>query len=189
MSENLIHLQIDRGKEEELAYADASTNPRILEDIYTRWVTPVYKYLYSRTGNKEDAQDITSFTFLAVLKALPRYHHKGHFEAWLFTIARNQMVDFVRKHKHESQLSDTNEIVQSIPSPTVEMTQQDDIHTLRVLISSLREDEQELLRLRYTADLAFAEIGLLLNRNEDAIKKSIYRLQEKLQKMLEGENE
>jgi RNA polymerase sigma-70 factor (ECF subfamily) len=189
MSENLIHLQIDRGKEEELAYADAATNPRILEDIYTRWVTPVYKYLYSRTGNKEDAQDITSFTFLAVLQALPRYHHKGHFEAWLFTIARNQMVDFVRKHKHESQLSDTNEIVQSIPSPTVEMTQQDDIHTLRVLISSLREDEQELLRLRYTAGLAFAEIGLLLNRNEDAIKKSIYRLQEKLQKMLEGENE
>lgn len=70
MSENLIHLQVDRGKEEELAYEDAATNPRILEDIYTHWVTPVYKYLYSRTGNKEDAQDITSFTFLAVLKSL-----------------------------------------------------------------------------------------------------------------------
>ncbi len=80
-------------------------------------------------------------------------------------------------------------LCRAIPSPTVDVTQQDDIHTLRGLISSLREDEQELLRLRYTAGLAFAEIGLLLNRNEDAIKKSIYRLQEKLQKLLEGENE
>lgn len=189
MPENLIHQQVDGALPEDLAYADAATNPRMIEDIYTRWVTPVYKYLYSRTGNKEDAQDITSFTFLAVLKALPRYRHKGHFEAWLFTIARNQMVDFVRKHKHESQLSDTDKIVQTIPSPTFDVTQQDDIHSLRGLINRLREDEQELLRLRYTAGLAFAEIGLLLNRNEDAIKKSIYRLQEKLQKMLEGENE
>jgi RNA polymerase sigma-70 factor, ECF subfamily len=189
MPEKLIQLQDDGGVAGELAYADAAANPRIIEEIYTRWVTPVYKYLYSRTGNKEDAQDITSFTFLAVLKALPRYRHKGHFEAWLFTIARNQMVDFLRKHKHESQLSDTDEIVEGIPSPTVDVTQQDDIHTLHGLISSLREDEQELLRLRYTAGLAFSEIGLLLNRNEDAIKKSIYRLQEKLQKLMEGENE
>lgn len=173
---------------EELSYSNAATDPYAFELIYNKWVNPVYKYLISRAWNKEDAQDITSQTFVAVLQALPRYRHNGHFEAWLFTIARNQLLDYQRKHKRESDFPESDEMPGTSLTSEGDPKHLEEVSHLRDMIHGLRGEEQELLRLRYTAGLAFGEIARLMNRNEDAIKKSIYRLQEKLQRMLEVEN-
>jgi RNA polymerase sigma factor (sigma-70 family) len=189
MPEIIIKQPFENIAAEDLPYAKAATDPHAFEAIYDKWVTPIYRYLFSRAGNKEDAQDVTSQTFMAVLQALPRYRHNGHFEAWLFTIARNQLLDFQRKHKRERDFPENDEMLRGLPASEGDPMQLEEINLLRDMVRGLRNEEQELLRLRYTAGLPFVEIAGLMNRNEDAIKKSIYRLQEKLQKMLEGENE
>ena len=57
------------------------------------------------------------------------------------------------------------------------------------MIIALSDEEQELIRLRYAAELGFAEIARLLNRKEDAVKKSLYRLLDRLQNRLEEHND
>jgi len=80
------------------------------------------------------------------------------------------------------------ENAEKVPAKTdvlQQVIQTEQIATLAELISALPEEEQELIRLRYIAELSFSEMGRLLNRNEDAVKKSLYRLLARLQSQLE----
>lgn len=67
--------------------------------------------------------------------------------------------------------------------------QKQDIQRLNELIKALPLEEQELIYLRYVAELAFSDIAIILRRKEDTVKKSIYRLQGRLRRILEAENE
>jgi RNA polymerase sigma factor (sigma-70 family) len=69
--------------------------------------------------------------------------------------------------------------------PPAEVSQADEVARLRSVIGSLPEDEQELIHLRYVTELRFADIAILLGRSEDAVKKSLYRLQARLKSLLE----
>ena len=164
-------------------------DPAMFQYIYLQWVTPVYKYVFSRIGNQQDAEDITAQVFMRAFKAFPRYKHRGVFSAWLFAIVRNQVNGVLRKKKPV----EVSLIVAIHSTATIDMldniSQKDDINRLIKLIRELSDEDQELIRLRYIAELKFAEIGEVLNRNEDAVKKALYRLQEKLKTLLEEKHE
>ena len=162
----------------------AQKSPALFQTIYERWAVPVYQYFHFRTGDQPSTEDLTSQLFLAAYQALPRYRHQGHFAAWLFTIARNLAHDYHRKIAREVPLEQA-ELIVSPQDPQGEVIQADEIRRLREIILRLSDDEQELIRLRYVAELSFADMAIVLNRREDAIKKSLYRLQARLQSLLE----
>jgi RNA polymerase sigma-70 factor (ECF subfamily) len=153
------------------------------QPLYARWVTPVYKYLLFQLGSPADAEDLTSQTFLKAFQALPTYRPTARFAAWLFTIARNLLRDFYRRSRREVDIDAAGEL--STSDFRGECEQREEIAALRRLIRSLPEEERELIRLRYVARLSFAEIGDLLGKREDAVKKSLYRLHTRMQTMLE----
>ncbi|MCE5207197.1 MAG: sigma-70 family RNA polymerase sigma factor [Chloroflexi bacterium] len=162
--------------------------PEAFEQLYLRHVQPVFRYLYSRLGNRADAEDATAETFLAALNGFASYRHKGYFSAWLFSIARHKAVDIYRKDREPAALDDTTDIAGDVD------ILEDVIHNQRrealtCLIAALPEEEHDLLRLRYTAGLSYSEIGQLLNRSEGAIKKTIYRLLARLESQLEDYHE
>lgn len=163
---------------------DALKDPVIYQTIYDRWVEKVYHFFYFRTNNPTWAEDLTSQLFLSAYQALPRYYPRGHFAAWLFTIARNLWKEYYRKSSREVSL----EIATNIPFAadiSDEVTHLDEIAHLRQLIQSLPENEQELIQLRYVSGLSFADMAIVLKKNESAVKKSLYRLQARLLSLME----
>lgn len=158
-----------------------------LAQIYDAYAKPIYRYHYSRTGNPADAEDLTSQTFMAVLEALPRYQHRGRFTAWMFQIARNKVMDHFRRNHNLSDMLET--VADTAQAEALEAVYQNESHTkLKALMQLLEEEERELLRLRFTAELSFVQIGQILGRTEDAVRKSTRRILDRLAVQMEAQH-
>ena len=165
--------------------AAAQRDPRAFGRLYALYVQPLFRYLYSRIGGVPEAEDVTAQTFLAALEAFGRYRHDGHFAAWLFSIARYKAADYFRQQNKQVPLEDAESV--AADSDLL----QGAIHrersaALAKLVAALPEEDRDLIRLRYVAELSFSEIGRLLGRSEDAAKKALYRLLARLQSQLEN---
>ncbi len=162
----------------------ARREPAAFSAIYDRYVGPIFRYIYSRVGNTPDAEDLTAQTFLSALESLPRYRERGTFSAWLFAIAHSKIMDHFRRKDPGTLLEDQS----PLPVVTSQVELADQATRLAPLIHALDEHEQELIRLRFVADLSFAEMAALLNKKEDTVKKSLYRLLARLKGQMEAEN-
>lgn len=166
--------------------AAAQRNPADFEKVYQTYVQSVFKYLYSHTGSRQDAEELTAQTFLSAIERLPSYRHRGYFPAWLFSIARNKAADLFRRR---SRLAEA-ELLEDMPSGNdlpEDFYRTKRIEDLSKIIQSLPEAEQELLRLRFVADLSFVQIAAIQGRKLDAVKKTPYRLLSRLHSQLEIE--
>ena len=157
-----------------------------LGKIYDAYISPIYRYHYSRVGNAIDAEDLTSQTFMAVLENLSRYKFRGYFSAWVFRIAHNKAMDFFRASHHTADelplhITHNEDVLEKIiEGQTYE--------ELSALLHSLTEEELEVIRLRYVAQLSYVEIAGMLGRKEDTIRKSLKRLLERLSYQMEVQN-
>jgi len=164
--------------------AAAQADPAAFGPLYDRYLQPVYRYLYSRLGNAHEAEDVASQTFIAAYEALPRYREQGQFAAWLFRIARSKMNDHFRRNRFEVGLDAAERAVAGYDA-LGEVIHDEELDRLQSLIKKLNPEEQDLIRLRYVADLSFSEMADLIGKREDAVKKSIYRLLERLKGQME----
>ena len=157
---------------------------RFFQQIYERYFLDVHNYTLSRVGDRQAAQDIVSQTFIAALEGLQNYQEKGQFSAWIFTIARSKINDHFRRQKRFSE----NPIAE-IPAREEDMlarrVQDEQINALRLLICRLPHKKQELIRLRYVANLSFKDIAAITGRSEGAAKKALYRILDDLKDELE----
>jgi RNA polymerase sigma-70 factor, ECF subfamily len=173
-----------RAEDEDAApIAESKNNAAAFSVLYDRYVQSVYRYLYYRVGSAPEAEDLTSQTFLSALEALPRYQHQGNFAAWLFTIARGKVIDYIRAQKKQLPLKDV--YLADASDMLAQIADADEIAKLWDLIHELDEDEQELIRFRYTAGLPFSQVAAILGSNENTVKKSLYRIVARLQGQLE----
>jgi RNA polymerase sigma-70 factor (ECF subfamily) len=144
--------------------------------LYRRYVTPIYRYLYKWTGDQAEAEDLTSQVFLEALQGLDRYREQGSFAAWLFTIARRKAISAYHRQLRSLPIEEAEEIPEPGADPLERAVQDEQRERMAVLFAELEEEQRELLYLRFTAGLNFAEIGALFGRNEAAVKMAIYRL-------------
>jgi RNA polymerase sigma-70 factor (ECF subfamily) len=162
----------------------ARRDPRVFGELYKLYVEQVFRYLYSRIGNMHEAEDITAETFLAAFESFDRFRQDEHFASWLFTIARNKATDYFRQQKNTASIDKVVDIPED-NDPLSEVIYSEQTAALTKLIRALPEEERELLRVRFLAGMSFPEIAHFLNRNEEAVKKSIYRLLARLHGQLE----
>jgi RNA polymerase sigma-70 factor, ECF subfamily len=164
----------------------ARNDPEAFAELYRHYLTQVYRYIYRRIGNIHDTEDITTQVFIETLEGLAanRYRAGSCFSAWLFTIARHRLVDFYRKHPSLP----LDEIQSSEPGLLSILEKADDHNRLTQLLSQLDKEKQELLRLRFSARLSFAEIALVENRSEAAVKMTLYRTLDLLRENWEANN-
>jgi RNA polymerase sigma-70 factor (ECF subfamily) len=180
--------KIDREMEERKLIRAARQDPKAFGGLYLQYVEQVFRYLYSRVGNVHEAEDITAQTFLAAFESFDRFRQDGHFASWLFAIARHKAMDYFRQRIETTPIDEINEIPFN-NDPLHGVIQSEQAAALSKIIRGLPEEERELLRLRFLAAMSFPEIAHFLHRNEEAVKKSVYRLLARLQAQLEVPHE
>lgn len=153
--------------------------------LYRRYLTPLYRYLYLRLGNEKDAEDLTAQVFTEALEGLSAYRERGRFASWLFTIARRRLVDLYRQ-RIPAELDDPPD---GAPGLQAALEQDETYSHLSRLLCQLDQDQQELLRLRFSAGLEFSEIAATLGRSTGAVKMSFYRTLEWMRSHWESDHD
>lgn len=167
----------------------ARRDPAAFAALYRRYVTPIYRYLYSRVGNGADAEDLTAQVFTEALEGLPRYRERGNFAAWLFTIARHKATDHHRQQRSHLSLNEALDSPVEGADPLAHVVQEEALQRLATLVVQLDEEQQELLRLRFAGGLTYGEMGTLVGRSEAAIKMAVHRLLRRLEAAWEESDE
>ena len=163
----------------------ACSDPAAFNRLYLSYIRPIYRYIFSKVGESRETEDLTAQVFLAALESLPRYRHNGYFAAWLFGIARHKVADHFRSHRSELTIEVAyGESIRKGDSLST-LIQTEEAQRISALIHKLDEQDQELLRLRFVAELNFGEIARLINSNMETTKKRVYRLLTHLRQQLE----
>ena len=177
------------GTEGEAALVEeARRDPAAFARLYRHYVGPLYRYLYSRVGERTDAEDLTTQVFTVALAGLPRYRERGSFAAWLFSIARRKVADFYRGRERHVPLNEALDQAETQPDPLAQVVKEERLRRLARLIGQLDDEKQELLRLRFAGDLTYREIGVLVGRSEAATKMAIHRLLRQLEAEWEAQD-
>lgn len=153
-------------------------------ELYQRYVERIYNYCYYRTGNTQDAEDLTARVFMRALSHIAGYDERGvPFSAWLYRIAHNLVANWHRDNNRHKVIPIDEFIVSSSreDAPELFAEQQEEQEELMACVQSLPEERQQLLFLKFVEKLSNAEIGAIMNRTEGAIKSLYHRTLSSLQ--------
>jgi RNA polymerase sigma-70 factor (ECF subfamily) len=156
----------------------AKSEPEAFGQLYEHYVRRIYNYHYRHTSNRVEAEDLTSRTFYRALRSLHRYREKrASFQAWLFRIAHNLVVNWYRDHGRRDIVSiDTVEPMTSQaedPHDFVEALEEQAF--LQRVLATLSEDRKTLILLKFVEKMTNREIAEVLGRTEGAVKALYYR--------------
>jgi RNA polymerase sigma-70 factor (ECF subfamily) len=156
----------------------AKTNQEAFGVLYERYVEKIYKYIYYRTGNHHDAEDLTAAVFHRAMLHIENYTERGvPFQAWLYRIAHNLVANWHRD-RGRRKIIPLDEFVSSglhVDAPDSATEDKEERAQLLGAIARLPEDRQQLLYLKFVANLSNAEVGEILDRTEGAIKSLYHR--------------
>lgn len=187
---SLAKFRVPASAEEDAPLVTAARHdPAAFAPLYRRYVTPIYRYLYSRLGNVADAEDLTAQVFTEALEGLHHYRERGNFAGWLFTIARHKVSDHYRRQRPHVPLNEALDSPTESVDPLAHVVQEEALRRLAVLVAQLDEKQQELLRLRFAGGLTHGEIGRIVGRSEAAIKMAVHRLLRRLEAEWEESDE
>jgi len=158
--------------------------------LYDVHVDRVYRHIYYRVGNEQDAQDLTQQVFLKAWQAIHRYKKTASpFVAWLMTISHNLVVDFYRIKKDKAHLEAEvlADGLSSGPDQAAEASFEQ--QRLRRAILQLGSDEQQVVILRFIEGFEFSEIASLMKKKEGNVRVILHRALVKLRNILEKERQ
>lgn len=166
-----------RSADEQEVVEQAKTNPEAFGELYRRYLDKIYNYIYYRTGNHQDAEDLTAKVFHKALNHIRSYKYKGvPFSAWLYRIAHNLVANWYRdQEKRRTVPIDEINIKDKFNNPFHNTIKAEQVQILQEAIAQLPSTRQELLILKFNEGLTNAEIGEILNRSEGAIKSLYHR--------------
>ena len=158
--------------------ARAKEDPEAFSLLYERYVGNIYSYIYYRTGNHQDAEDLTARTFFRALKHIGRYRDRGApFSAYLYRIAHNLVANWHRDTKRRQVLPFDELIAASGRREEPPAVAEDKEVQDRLLeaVRCLPPDRQHLLILKYVEQMSNAEIARVMGRTEGAVKSLYHR--------------
>jgi RNA polymerase sigma-70 factor (ECF subfamily) len=165
-------------QEEARLVEQAKQDQKAFGELYERYVGRIYNYVYYRTGNHQDAEDLTARVFHRALAHIDNYQERGlPFSAWLHRIAHNLVANWHRDRSRRK-IVPLGEFMASHlagDGPEAVTESREEQERLLQVIRRLPEDRQQLLILKFVERLPNAEIGQIMDRSEGAIKSLYHR--------------
>jgi len=165
-------------------------------EILATYRTPIYNLCYRMTRNQEDAVDLGQEVFIKVFNLLDRFDENYAFSSWLFRIATNHCIDFLRRRRmrfqsiesstgadgeeFELQLPDTG------PTPDMVMQRKEALSRLEEVIADLPPHYKAITLLRHDQQLSYEEIAEVLDLPLGTVKARIHRARNMIQQMLKA---
>ena len=154
--------------------------------LFDHYYPRVYRYALSRLGRSQDAEDVAAEVFARVLRRLDDFRWKGAgFEAWLFRIAYNLIVDQYRGSGREQLVEPGDEPDEHDPQD--ELLRSETAGELMAMLDTLSHDQKEVLLLRFVAGLETEEIAKTMGRNANAVRQVQFRALDAMRKRMDVE--
>jgi RNA polymerase sigma-70 factor (ECF subfamily) len=169
---------------------------RAYTEIMGRYKDSVYYMLLKMVNNSDDAEDLTIETFSKAFKRLDQYTPQYAFSTWLFKIASNNCIDFIRRKRiravsidqgYSNEDGETIEISikDSVLDPAEAMQKEERIQKMREIVDKLKPRYRKLVEMRYFDEMAYEEIAEITGVSLGTVKSRIARARAKLQSVLQ----
>lgn len=170
-----------------LAYKDGQL--AAFETLYHRHKAPLYRFILRHGIDKPSAEELLQEVWSSVIKGRIKYQPSAKFTTWLYTIARNRLIDFYRgKKEHVQLLDDDLAMLEDTSEPTGQIRDAA-FNKIRQVIASLPFPQRQAFLLHYEAGLSVPDIANINQEHVDAVKSRIRYAVEKLQQRLGGHDE
>jgi len=179
--------------DEEIVNSYKKGNKEVFKTLIDRYTSPLFAFT-ARLAKKENAQDIVQEIFIKVWKKLDNFdEEKSSFKTWIFTIAKNTSIDFLRKKKfltfsdlenYEDDFTFSETIPDESLLPDEILQKLEDKNLLNKLLEEINLEWKTILILHYQEEMTFDEISKILNKPLNTIKSNHRRALIKLRKMI-----
>ncbi len=157
--------------EESLVRRAKQRDQKAFAQLYEEHFDRIYRYVALRIGDKTEAEDMTQQVFLSAFQSISSFKWKGiPFAAWLFRIAHNRVVDYLRRKKKQAAVLLDESLVSSDSSPQLMAEHSLDIEQLLLATRRLTEAQREVISLRFASGLSVAQVAKIMDKSQGAVK-------------------
>ncbi|MCG8305976.1 MAG: sigma-70 family RNA polymerase sigma factor [Cytophagales bacterium] len=180
--------------------ATIENDEQAFAELMKRYKKPVYHMILKMVRNVDDAEDLTIEAFAKAFKNLKRFKKDYTFSTWLFRIATNNAIDFIRKKKLETMSLDSSfkddsgeavkiDVEDNELNPMEETIKSQKIELIRIFVDKLPPKYQRLVKLRYFDELSYEEIAKELEAPLGTVKAQLHRARELMYDLVKGKEQ
>jgi len=181
---------MDDKKEKDLLRSAQRGDKKAIADLYDEHYRAVFNYIYYRVNHQLTAEDLSAEVFIRMINKLPDYVDRGRpLLAWLYTIARNMVIDFHRNQEKKEEVQIKEEVLEDrIESPDQQVQNRQREDCFQRAIHLLPETQRQLVIYRFINGFSTPKIIQLLNKSDRAVRSLQHRALRSLEQVLAEEN-
>lgn len=150
--------------------------------LYDKYIEKIYSFVFFRVNHKESTQDIVSDVFFKALNKINRFDmNKASFSTWLYSIARNSVIDYYRGKKSDISIDDL-----TVKAEDSDVESEIDcrlkLDEIKKYLDEFSPLQQEIITMRIWDELSYKEIKQVMNMSEGALKMTVARILKKIRK-------
>jgi len=173
--------------EQSLVHRAQQGDREAFAQLYENHFDKIYRYVALRIGNKTEAEDMTQQVFLNALRSISSFRWKGvPFSTWLFRIAHNLVVDYLRKGKKRATILLDESLVSSDSNLQMAAEYKLDVEQLISATKRLTAAQREVISLRFAGELSVAQVAKVMGKSQGAVKALQHSAIVALRKALSG---
>lgn len=163
----------------------ARRDPEAFGELVRRYQDKIFGFVYRMVGDGEEAKDLAQETFLRAFKALPRFRAGAPFSPWLYRIAINTTLNFLRGRRQMAHWEVDAEMASALPSPERIVEGRETASLLAAILLTLPEHYRAVLVLRHVNELSYQEMARALDLPVSTVKVRLFRAREMMQRRLQ----